>query len=415
MRRVFGTIALVCFTVPGLAANWPAWRGPDGQGHSSEKDLPLTWDRTENVRWHIPLPDEGNSTPIVWGDRVFLTQATERGSRRALMCLSRTDGKQLWQKEVAYPEKETTHATNPYCSASPATDGERVVVSHGSAGMFCYDFSGKELWHYDTGKQEHIWGNASSPVIHGDLAYLWIGPGERQTLLAVDKKSGTKVWTYDEPGGKTGIGKGGNEWLGSWSTPLVTRVGDHEELILSVPGKVKGFDPKTGKELWSCAGLGPLAYTSPLYADGVVVAMSGYHGPALAVKLGGTGDITSDRLWHHTKAVPQRIGSGVIVGEHVYILNENGIGYCLELKTGKELWQLDQRISGPSWGSMVAAGGRLYVTNQAGDTVVLAASPTFELLATNRLGERVNASIAVADGELFIRTYKQLWCIGTKK
>jgi hypothetical protein len=142
---------------------------------------------------------------------------------------------------------------------------------------------------------------------------------------------------------------------------------------------------------------------------------AGYHGPALAVKLGGRGDITKDRLWLHDKKVPQRIGSGVIVGEHIYIQNDSGLPQCFELKTGKEVWRVEQRVGGGCWGSMVAAGDRLYVTNQAGDTLVFRASPKYELLATNRLGERTNASIAVSDGELFIRTFKHLWCISAKK
>lgn len=409
MRRLI----VLCFAVVALAANWPAWRGPDGQGRCSEKDLPLKWSTTENVRWKVPLPDAGNSTPIVWNDRIFLTQATEKGNRRFVMCLSRADGKLLWQKETPHKEREITHQTNPYCSASPVTDGERVIASLGSAGMVCYDFSGTELWRHELGKLEHIWGNASSPVLYGDLVILWCGPGERQFLLALDKKTGQKVWQTDEPGGKSGIAN--KEWLGSWSTPIIAKVGGQDQLILSVPFKLKGFDPKTGKELWSCSGLTRLAYTSPLYGDGIAVAMSGYLGSALAVKLGGTGDITKDRLWLHDKKNPQRIGSGVIVGSHVYILNEIGLPQCLDLKTGKDVWQVEQRPGGKSWGSMVAAGDRLYVTNQNGDTLVFRASPKYELLATNKLDEHTNASLAVSDGELFIRTYKHLWCISAKK
>jgi outer membrane protein assembly factor BamB len=409
MIRNATLLAALLYCTAASAADWPAWRGPDGQGHSTEKDLPLKWGPSENVHWKIALPDEGNSTPIVCKDRIFLTQATDKGTRRSLWCLSRSDGKRLWQKDVEYKDKESTHNTNPYCSASPVTDGERVVVSHGSAGMYCYDFDGNEKWKYDTGKMEHIWGNASSPILHGDLAILWCGPGERQFLLAVNKKTGEKVWQYDEAGGKSGTG-GGSDWIGSWSTPIVVKVGDHDELILSMPLKLRGFDPKTGKELWWCDGLGKLVYTSPLYADGIVVAMSGYGGPALAVKLGGSGDITKDRLWHHTKGNPQRVGSGVIVGEHVYILSEPGLAQCFELKTGKEVWG-SQRAGSRSWGSMVAAGARLYVTNQDGTTYVFTANPKYEEPAVNKLGEHVNASIAVADGELYIRTYKNLWCI----
>ncbi len=397
-----------------LAGNWPAWRGPHGDGHCPETDLPLKWSPTENVRWKVALPADGNSTPAVWGDRVFLTQATERGRRRALLCLDRATGKQLWKAETTYADKETTHATNPYCSASPATDGERVVVCHGSAGLFCYDLTGKELWRKDVGRMEHIWGNAASPVLHGDLVILWVGPGEKQVLLAVDKRNGNTVWEHDEQGGSDGITN--KEWVGSWSTPIVVRVGGRDELILGVPQKVKGFDPKTGKELWSCAGLGKLVYTSPVCsADGVVVAMSGFHGPALAVRAGGNGDVTkTHRLWHHARQNPQRIGSAVVVGEHAYLVNEQGLAQCFELKTGKDLWD-QKRVDVKPWSSLVKAGDRLYVTGQGGETLVLAASPEFKELARNPLREMTRASIAVADGELFIRTYKHLWCIANKR
>lgn len=420
-------VVLLCCTTPALAANWPAWRGPDGQGHSPDKNLPLKWNAKDNVRWKVPLPDEGNSTPVVWGDRIFLTQAAEKvdwppkpasggpasAHRRSLLSFNRADGKLLWQRDTIYKEMESTHNTNPFCSASPVTDGARVIVSHGSAGMVCYDFAGKELWHKDLGKLEHIWGNASSPILYGDLAILWCGPGDRQFLLAVHKTNGETVWQQDEPGGSYGKG---NNWLGSWTTPLVVRVGDHDELILGVPGKVKAFDPKTGTELWSCAGLGKLVYTSPVCsADGIIVAMGGFHGPALAVRAGGKGDVTqTHRLWHHAEGILQRIGSPVIVGDHVYLVNEPGMAQCFELKTGKDLWK-KERVTGSTWGSLVAADGRLYVTNTAGETLVLAANPKLEVLAKNPLGEKVLGSLAVSDGELFIRSYQHLWCISEKK
>jgi outer membrane protein assembly factor BamB len=416
---------LICATAV-LAGNWPAWRGPEGNGRSPEKDLPLQWSKTDNIRWKVPLPDEGNSSPIVWGDRIFLTQATERvdkppslggpasAYKRWVMCFRRADGKLLWQRETVYKEKESTHPTNPFCSASPVTDGERVIACHGSAGLVCYDLDGKELWRHDLGRLEHIWGNASSPILYNDLCIIWAGPGERQFLRAVNKKTGKQVWQHDEPGGKSGLGEKPSGWLGSWTTPLLVR-GSRDELILGVPRKLKGFDPKTGKELWSCAGMGPLVYTSPLRSkDGIVVAMSGFHGPALAVRTSGDGDITANRLWHHTEKIPQRIGSPVLVGDHVYILNDLGTVQCLELQTGKDLWG-SKRLTGSTWASMVAAGGRLYVTNRVGDTFVLAAKPEFEQLAKNSLGEPVYGSMAVSDGELFIRSYKHLWCISEKK
>jgi outer membrane protein assembly factor BamB len=417
--RLWLTVSLVLLVgAISPAGDWPAWRGPEGQGHSPEKSLPVQWSKTDNVRWKIPLPDEGNSTPIIAGQRIFLTQATNKGTHRALYCLDRGTGKTIWTKEIVYKEKEPTHATNPFCSASPVTDGERVVVSHGSAGMYCYDFSGKQLWHKETGKQHHIWGNASSPILHRDLAILWCGPGDRQFLLAVNKKTGETVWQHDEPGGSSGNKQ---PWIGSWSTPIIVRVGDRDELLLGVPGKFKGFDPATGKERWSCAGLvnkgkDELVYTSPVAAHGIAVAMAGYGGGSVAVRLGGTGDITSThRPWHQPPGNPQRIGSPVVVAEHLYIVNEVGQAQCFDLKTGKEAWRRDRAL-GSTWGSLVAADGKLFVTSRTGDTLVFAANPKkFEQLAKNSLGEPVYASIAVSDGELFIRSYKHLWCIGVGK
>ncbi len=428
MKRFLAALVLVLLLlVPVAADNWPDWRGPDNQGHCTEKDVPLQWSAEANVRWRIDLPDSGNSTPIVWEDRLFVTQAKDKkiwppkggggqasAEIRMLLCLRRLDGKLLWDARVAYPEPEATHPTNPFCSASPVTDGERVIVSFGSAGLWCYDFSGKELWHKDVGKMEHIWGNASSPILWGELCIFWIGPGKNQVLLAVNKKTGAEVWRHEEPGGASGLGED-KEWRGSWSTPVVIKVEGHEELILTVPQKVKGFDPKTGKELWSCAGLGKLVYTSPLCSrDAVIVAMSGYGGPSLAVRAGGTGDVTkTHRLWHTEKPNPQRIGSGVIVGDHVFILNDTGIAQCLEVKTGKEVWS--KRLAS-TWSSMVAVGDRLYVPTKTSDTFVIKASPEFQELARNRLkSEQMHASLAISDGDVFIRTYKGLWCIGVKK
>ena len=418
MLRIGISLCVIASSAAILSAeNWPGWRGPGGQGHTAETKLPLTWSPTENIRWKVALPDDGNSTPVVWGDRIFLTQAIGKAadSKRMLWCLDRATGKKHWEQAVTYTPKEPTHATNPYCSASPVTDGERVVVSYGSAGLYCYDFTGKELWHRDYGSMDHIWGNASSPIIYQDLVIFWGGPGEKQFLVGLNKKTGEDVWRHDEPGGASGIGNS-KDWVGSWSTPVVIRVADHDELVLGVPLKLKSFDPKTGKELWSCAGLGKLVYTSPVFADGVVVAMSGYGGPALACKVGGSGDVTSThRLWHHPRNT-QRIGSPVIVGEHVYIVEENGVPHCFELKTGKEIWGASERATGTTWSATVAAGDRLYVGSHTGDVVVYKADPKkFESLARNRLGERMLSSVAVADGDLLVRTYKNLWCISAKK
>ena len=395
------------------------WRGANGDGTTPEKDLPETWSTKENVVWRTPLPDRGNSTPVIWGKQIFVTQSIGNSAKRMLLCFDRETGKQLWEATTIYPEQELTHATNPYASGSPATDGERVIVFYGSAGLFCYDMAGAEVWkRTDLGKLHHIWGSGTSPVLAGDKVYLNFGPGENTALYCFDKKTGQTLWKHAEPGGSSGEGGGSPNWLGSWSDPLLRTVGERPELIMTYPGRACAFDPATGKELWTCQGLTRLVYTSPQYAEGVVVAMSGFNGSALAVRAGGDGDVTSThRLWHLPK-VSQRIGSGVIHEGHHYILSDGGIAECRDLKTGRMVW--NERLKGPgptgqNWSSLVlSADGKCYAVNQGGDAFVFRAKPQFELVATNSIGEKVIGSIAVSDGQLFIRSHKGLWCIGKK-
>ncbi|MBL8828891.1 MAG: PQQ-like beta-propeller repeat protein, partial [Planctomycetaceae bacterium] len=399
---------LVGSALSACGGDWPAWRGPTGQGHCDEKNLPLTWSDTENVKWKVALEHQGNSTPIIFGDRIYLTQAHKDGVVRSLICLNRADGKSLWQRDVPYDQKERNWNPSWYCNASPVTDGKLIVVSFGSAGMYCYDTAGKEIWkRTDLGKWEHAFGNGSSPVLWGDLAILWCGPNEkegRNFLLAVDKTTGKTVWEHEEK-------------AGSWGTPLVTNVNGKDQLLLSTTPYLKGFDPQSGKELWLCNGLNKYVYTSPIVGNGMAVAMSGYTGAALAVRLGGTGDITADRLWLHEKNI-QRVGSGLIVGEHAYIVEENGVPHCYELKSGEEQWKIEKRPNaGVTWGSMVHADGRLYVLMRNGATLVFAANPKYELLATNMLlpRESTYSSLAISNGEIYIRTFQHLWCISAKR
>ncbi len=415
--------SLLLFASQIPAADWPAWRGADGSGISQEKNLPVKWGRSENVRWKVDLPEPGNSTPIVVAGKVFLTQAV--GEQRTLMCLDRRDGKLLWQKGVTTSEREPTHNTNPYCSPSPVSDGERVIAFFASDGLFCYDLNGKELWRRtDLGKQIHIWGAGTSPAIHGDLCHLNFGPGETTYLLAVNKRTGETVWRHDEETGYgkpptadvRGGGKGGGNatYIGSWSTPILAKLDGKDQLLLSWPRRLAAYDPASGKELWTCEGLNPLVYTSPLVSpDGIIVAMGGFGGQALAVKPSGSGDITRRRLWHDPKT-KQRIGSGVIHNGHIYIHNDPGVAECFELKSGKLVWE--QRLpatvaTGQNWSSVMLADGLCYTITQGGDCFVFKASPKFEVVAVNPLGERSNSSIVPSDGELFIRTHKALRCI----
>jgi len=406
-------------TSPLHAANWPAWRGPDGDGVTPETQIPLTWNATENVRWKVALPERGNSTPIVWGTRVFLTQAV--GKRRTLMCLDRADGKTLWQQGPEWAEAERTHGTNPFCAASPVTDGERVIAWFGSAGLWCFDLAGKEQWHLDLGVQDHEWGYGGSPVLEGDLCILNFGPGPRSFLIAVDKKTGKKAWQFDVPEPTPLEGPGASQkWIGSWSTPVVFDTGARRELVATLPGALFGFDPATGKELWRCTGMNPLCYTNALFGDGIFVGLGGFGGWAIGVRAGGSGDVTAThRLWQ-SKQAPQRIGSGVFVGGRVIMPSDPGVIECLDPKTGEILWKERVQPAGghatSSWSSLVRSGDRFYLLTQASDTVVFRAGEKYEQLAVNALDDGMcNSSLAVSDGELFIRTHAHLWCIAEKK
>ena len=310
-------------------------------------------------------------------------------------------------KDVAYADKEQSWNPNWYSNSSPVTDGKRVVVSFASAGMYCFDMDGKELWkRTDLGSWQHKFGSGSSPILYGDTAILFCGPNEktgRNFLLSVSKETGKTVWEHDEK-------------FGSWGTPLIVKHDGQDQLLLGTQPMLKGLDPKTGKELWKCDGYNKYVYASPLYGNGTVVGMTGYNGQAFAATLGGKGDITGDRLWLHPRAT-QRVGSGVVIDNHIYIVEENGIPHCYDLNTGAEVWQVKKRPNGgKTWGSMVYANARLYVLMKNGSTLVFAAGPKYELLATNKLAPETatNSSLAVSDGEIFLRTFKNLYCITQK-
>lgn len=394
------------------ADNWPAWRGPQATGVSSERKLPLTWGPSKNILWKVALPEPGNSTPIIWGERVFLTQSLDGGRRRALLAFDRADGKKLWQQEVPCPIKETSHRQNPPCSASAVTDGQAVYAHFASAGVLACDLAGKKLWQRDLGPVLHKWGNGSSPILFQNLLILFHGPGEPSRLMALDKHTGKTVWQKDETAINSPI-------FGSWSTPLVLQVGQRHELIFPLPGdriggdgEFKGYNPATGKELWRCQGLGTEIYAMPVMspAGDMVVGISGHNGPLVAVKPGGQGDVTaSHRLWRAAGKNPQRIGSGVIHQGRLYLADAPGFIQCLDARNGETLWK--ERLPGNLWGSLLLADNRLYLTNLEGTTYVLAAGPKFELLAENPIKEPTYAALAVSNGALFLRTHAHLYCI----
>lgn len=411
-------LPLFLATATGFAANWPTWRGPQADGVTSETNLPLKWSATEGVKWKIDLPEPGNSTPIIWGDRIFLTQAV--GQRRTVMCLDRKDGKLVWQQGPTWSEAERSHKANPFCASSPITDGERVIAWFGSAGLYAWDLAGKELWHVDLGKQDHEWGYGSSPILAGDLCVLNFGPGPRSFVVAVNKRTGKEAWRFDVPPPATPEGPGsGQSWIGTWSTPVLMKVDGHDQIVVDLPGAVFGLDPANGHEIWHCNGLNPLAYAEPMLIDDVIVALGGFNGFAIGVKTGGSGDVTAtNRLWQDKRA-PQRIGSGVVVDGKIYLGSDPGFVQCIDPKTGTRL--LDVRPPLPpqkasSWSSFVRSGDRLYLVTKSSDTLVFRADPKMELLADNALDDGMtNASLAVSNGDLFIRTHAHLWCIGAVK
>ncbi len=420
MKQILRNLLFISILTPLLApaVDWPQFRGPDGTGISTEKKAPLNWSRTENVKWRTPLPSPGNSSPIVSNGRVFITCTADEGRKRSLHCFDRESGKELWVRTVDFGKVMPTHRTNPYGASSAAANDKLVVVWHGSAGLFCYNFSGKEQWKKDLGEFRHMWGYAASPVIYGDKVIMNCGPGKRVYLTSIDLASGKTIWETDEPLTGNGEKNDRNQPVGSWSTPVVAKIGGNDQIVCSMNTRVNGYDPQSGKIIWSCEGLkgrkGELAYSSPHIAGDICVAVGGYGGPAIGFKLGGEGDLTRYRLWR-TEPNPQSIGSGVYVGKHLYIPDAAaGTIRCLDPKTGKETWR-ERGSGGNYWGSMVLAAGRLYVTSQEGDTMVLAPNPEkFEKLAVNSLREKSNSTPAISDGEIFLRTFDALYCIAEK-
>jgi len=422
-------------TVSVSAANWPGWRGSGGNGLAAEKNLPIRWSTNENVRWRVPLPDRGNSTPVVWRDRVFLTQAVQASNRRGVLCFDRQTGALLWQSGVTWTEKEATSDENPPCTPSPVTDGRRVVAWFGSVGVYCYDFTGRELWHRDLGRQMHQWGYASSPVLYRNLCFLNFGPGDRSFVIALDKKTGRTVWKADIPvipstvnrqelgGPDPSVGAAAavklSEIAGSWATPLIVPAAGHEELVVALPLSLMAFAPLTGQSLWNCDGPNIGAYSSPFHGEGFVgYAGGGFRNILMVVQPGGHGDVTkTKRPWFQSLANSQsHLGAGVIFQGHIYLVNTAGISECFDLESGKTIWTERLPSTGGasgSYSSPVLVGDRLYVPNRNADVFVLKAAPKFELLAVNSIGgEPMNASLAVSNGDIFIRTAKSLWCVG---
>lgn len=408
--------ALLMVASISQAADWPQFRGIRGDGYADDATYPTKWDTSTNIRWKAKLPTPANSSPIVSMGRVFVTCGDARGRRRSLFCFDRGSGEQLWVRTVDYDKIAKTHKTNPYCGSTPAADGERVVVWHGSAGLFCYDFSGEQLWRRELGEVTHMWGYGSSPIIDGGKVFLNFGPGLRNYVTAIDLNTGETIWEAEEPHQGDGDRNEAGKYTGSWCTPVLTDASGTKLLICTMPTRVNAYNIETGAIAWTCEGIrgprGDLAYSSPIIGEDFGFANGGFKGPAIGFRLDGSGDVTSTHQLWRTAATPQDIGSGVLVGKHIFKANAGpGTLQCIDALTGDETWQ-ERSPAGNHWGSVVHAGGLLYVTGQEGVTVVFEPNPKqLEIVATNKLGEPSNATPACSDGEIFIRTASHLYCI----
>jgi outer membrane protein assembly factor BamB len=390
-------------TVEGEGAKyWPVWRGPSGQGHASGS-YPDSWSATENVLWKKPVPGRGNSSPIVWGDRIFVTTAYDNGRRLSLIAFRRTDGTQLWEAFAPEGRAGRPHPKNGYASATPSTDGKLIYAFFGSRGLAAFDFAGKLVWHQDLGDVDNYHGSAGSPLLYKNRIILFQDFDGGSFVAAFDAATGKQVWRTPR-----------RAFVG-WGTPVAVRVGARDEIIVSSQGSVTAYDPDSGKELWVCDGNSFEVIPTPVVGHGLVFASSGRVGPTLAIRPGGRGNVTKTHLaWTSPKGSPF-VPSPILSGGRLYMVNDMAsIVTSFVAATGKVLWQgrlgVAQREGFSA--SPVAADGKIFFTNDQGDTFVLRDAPTFELLRTNRIGETTLASPALVDGRWYIRTDRSLFAIG---
>ena len=419
-----------------IDTNWPQWRGPDGQGVSAEKNLPVEWSATKNIKWKTPIEGRGHSSPIVWGRKIFLTTALDGevvAGRTAgvthklldgtdfvhpdavganlkhtfkVVCLDRDSGKILWER-VAYegPVYDSRHRKASFASSTPATDGKSVFAFFGAEGLYAYDYSGKLIWKQNLGKL----GTASvgygvSPILYQNLVIMQCDEsGGNSFMAAFDKKTGQEAWRTLR---KVDV---------TWSTPVLVHTAKGIELVAAAAEAIIAYDPLTGNELWRHKGLESNAVPTPVVSNDLVVLTSGSPNKiALALKAGGSGDVTgtSQLVWTYNKGTAY-VPSPILYGEYVYLTTDRGLLTCLDAKTGKTEYE-GARVPVPATftASPIAYEGKILMTSEDGETFVVKAGPTHEILRTNSVGEPVYASPAIADGRIFIRGEKNLFAIG---
>lgn len=423
VRRIAGFAGLAlsafAFLVPAHSAEWTQFRGPGSSGKAVAEGIPATWDSSTNIVWKTELPGPGGSSPIVVGDRVFVTSYSGYAESiedpgdvnnlmRHVVCLERASGKVLWTKDfkAKQPESDYVGGNNTrhgYATSTPTSDGTNLYIFMGISGVKAFDLEGNELWTADLGSGTDGWGSATSPVLYKNLL-LVNATVESESLIALDKATGKEVWRVP------GIAK-------AWCTPVLVEVDGKTEVVMNLPNKVAAYDPETGAELWYCEGV-PDFYVCPsvVAEAGVVYATGGRKSETVAVKAGGRGDVTATHLLWRTKE-GNNVTSPVLLDGYLYWLHESrGKALCLDAKTGAVVYEGDlEPRPGLLYASITAVDGKLLAPSQANGTYVLAAKPSFEQIAVNTFADdtaRVNACIVVSGNQLLLRTDQAIYCIG---
>ena len=423
------TAALASPAAEPTLGQWPQWRGPLANGVAPHGSPPLEWSETKNIRWKVEIPGEGFSTPIVWENKIFLLSAVATGAkitppartrkfspakvppadelhRFVVLCFDRLTGKQLWKTiAVEGVPNEGRHRSHTYASASPVTDGERLYVSFGSHGIFCFDMDGARVWERDLGDMEtrYSWGEGASPVLaDGKLIVNWDHEGP-SFITALDKNTGRTIWKTER------------QEVSSWSTPLIARHAGQTEAVVPATERIRGYDLASGRELWNCGGLHVNVIAAPAMRNDTVYAMSGYgKSTALAIRLGNAGDLTGTKavVWKYHRAAPY-VPSPLLYDDSLYFLARmDGLLTCLDATTGLPRFE-GERLPGIRgiYSSPVGASGRVYVAGRDGATVVLKHGRQFQVMAVNRLDDRFDASPAIAAKDLLLRGHRFLYCI----
>ena len=410
--RSLVTITLCCLFSSALQAadNWPEFRGPHGDGRSYAKNLPTTWSETENIKWKTEIHDKGWSSPVVWGDQVWVTTAPAKGEAMYAVCVDKNTGKIVHDAKVFdIASPQFCHEFNSYATPTPAIEEGRVYVHFGTHGTACLDTAtGKTLWTREDLHVNHYRGPASSPIIWQDLLFLTFDGFDAQFFVALDKKTGATVWKKDR-NIDYGIHNNDGDEKKGYSTPSVFDIDGTLQLISPSGGATLAYNPRTGEELWRVNSGGMNAAARPIYAHGLIFANSAAGGfKQFALRPDGHGDVTATHVaWKFGQSMPTR-PSPILDGDFLYLIDDSGVASCLEAKTGKRTWS--KRLGGSYSASLLYAAGRIYAFGQDGESPVIEAHPKeCKVLATNHLDGGFMSSPAASGDALFLRTKTHLY------